>query len=173
MILIDYHLLAILPTLLFTLGVVVRYLSQSNLENLNLGEEDREKVREQYYFDLNMESIVLSVINGLILGMLSGSFSAGVAYLLFGVILGIMVTSLQRNGKEDLAEYIMVVAALLFFYEFIYFLVAGTYFILFGAVIIGWQIATIWFFGIIGGAIGGFILFLILRARLSGDEDQE
>ena len=56
---------------------------------------------------------------------------------------------------------------MVFFYEFIYFLAAGSYFIIFGSVIIGWQIAVMWYFGIIGVAIAGFVLYILLMKRLN------
>lgn len=169
MILINYHLLAILPLILFTVGVTVHFTSQNSLAG-SLDEESRVKLNEQFLFVFNMESIVLAVINGIILGELSGSFAAGMAFLIAGLGLGICTMSLLRSGYDDLAEYIIAITVMLFFYEFIYFLAAGTYFRIFGSIIIGWQIAVIWYFGIIAAAIGGFILFLFLRSRLEGEE---
>ncbi len=164
MIFINYHLLAILPLILFTVGVAVHFTSQNSIAR-SLDEDSRARLNEQFLFVFNMESIVLAVINGIILGELSGSFSAGMAFLIAGLGLGIFTMSLLRSGYEEFAEYVIAITVLLFFYEFIYFLSAGTYFRFFGSIIIGWQIAVIWFFGIIGAGIGGLILLLILRSR--------
>lgn len=169
MILINYHLLAILPSILFTVGAVVHYTSQNSIAG-DLDEESRERISEQFLFVYNTESIILAVINGIILGELSGSFAAGMGFLIAGLGLGIFNMSLLRSGYGDAAEYVMAVMALLFFYEFIYFLSAGNYFLVFGSAIIGWQIAVIWFFGIIGAAIAVFILYLILMRRLNPED---
>lgn len=167
MILIDYHLLAILPLLLFSIGIAIRYVSLRK----NTGEgEVSESERWQFMYTTLLESIAVAAINGIILAELSGNFAAGTVFILFGVLLGIGILSLMMNGYEDLSEYLMAVMGLLFFYEFIYFLAAGTYARVFGALIIGWQIAVIWYFGIIGAAVGIFIFIVFLRMRSSQED---
>ena len=169
MILINYHLLAILPTILFTLGVTVHFISQNSVA-VTLDEESKTKLDEQFLFVFNLESIVMAVINGIIMGEMSGSYGTGMGFLLGGLGLGIFTMSLLRSGYDDAAEYLMFILMMLFFYEFIYFLAAGTYFIIFGSVILGWQIAVIWYFGIITAVIAGFILYLFIMRKLNPDE---
>ncbi len=168
MILINYHLLAIFPLILFMVGTTVHFTSQKSLAG-SLDEESKAKLDDQFMFVFNLETILLAVINGIILGELSGSFAAGMGFLIAGLGLGIFTMSLLRSGYNDLAEYIMAITMMVFFYEFIYFLAAGSYFIIFGSIIIGWQIAVIWYFGIIGVAIAGFVLYIMLMKRLNPD----
>ena len=168
MILINYHLLAILPTILFTLGVTVHFISQNSVAK-SLDEESKIKLDEQFLFVFNLESIVMAVINGIIMGEMSGSYGTGMGFLLGGLGLGIFTMSLLRSGYDDAAEYLMFILMMLFFYEFIYFLAAGTYFIMFGSVILGWQIAVIWYFGIIASTIAGLILYIFINRKLSPD----
>lgn len=170
MITVNYHLLAILPTLLFVVGVAIRFVSQQNMVGQEDNETVREKLKEQFLYSFNLEAIFLATINGIILGELSGSFSAGTGFLLFGMLLGIMIMSLLKNGYEDLSEYLLAIMALLFLYEFIYFLTAGTYARVLGGILIGWQIAVSWFFGLIGTACAVFFLIVFLRMRNSGEE---
>ena len=169
MILINYHLLAIFPLILFTVGTSVHFTSQKSLAG-SLDEELREKLNDQFLFVFNLESILLAVINGIILGELSGSFAAGMGFLIAGLGLGIFTMSLLRSGYNDLAEYIIAITIMLFFYEFIYFLAAGTYYSIFGSIIIGWQIAVIWYFSIIGAAIAGLIFYTILMKMMNPDD---
>lgn len=169
MILINYHLLAILPMILFTVGVAVHYTSQNSIAR-DLDDASRAMLNEQFLFVFNMESIVLAVINGIIMGELSGSFATGMSFLIGGLGLGIFTMSLIRSGYNDLAEYIIAILVMLFFYEFIYFLAAGTYFIFFGSIILGWQIAVIWYFGIIAAAIAGLVLYVLLMRKLNPEE---
>lgn len=169
MIIVNYHLMAILPTLLFSIGIAIRFISWQNRSSDGATEVMSAVLKEQVLFTLILESIALATINGIIVAELSGNFAAGTGFMLFGLFLGLVIISLLRNGYEDLSEYLIALMALLFFYEFIYFLSAGTYYRAFGGFIIGWQIAVIWFFGILAVAAGLFIVIVFLRMRDSGD----
>lgn len=87
-----------------------------------------------------------------------------------GVRLFIFTMSLLRSEYNDLAEYVIAITMILFFYEFIYFLAAGAYFGVSWAIIIGWQIAVILYFGINGATIAGLILYVILMRRLNTED---
>lgn len=170
MILVNYHLLAILPTVLFSLGAAIRFISLQKTMETEASDALSERMKEQFLFAFIMEATVLAAVNGIILAQLSGNFAAGTVFILFGLFLGIMIMSLLRNGYQDLSEYLIALMGLLFFYEFIYFLVAGTYFRLFGSIMIGWQIAVAWFLGIIGASVALFIVIVMLRMRASSEE---
>lgn len=169
MILINYHLLAILPTLLFSIGIAIRFISWQNRISAENSGTIAEILKEQVLFTTILESIALAAINGIILAELSGNFAAGTAFMLFGIFVGLAIISLLRNGYEDLSEYLIALMGLLFFYEFIYFLSAGTVYRAFGGYLIGWQIAVIWFFGIIAIAVGAFAFIVFMRMRSSRD----
>lgn len=161
----DYNLLAILPDILFLVAAAVQYLSSQNISSMEGAEGIRESIREQSLFTISLEATALAAINGVIYGSLSGSFAAGAALIVLGTFLGIISTSLLKNGYQDLSEYIMVSLALLFLYEFLYFLAAGSVASVFGAHLQGWVTALIWFFGLIGGAILSLFLYSFLMNR--------
>ncbi len=165
MILINVHLLAILPILLFTVATAVRYSFFSSTQEKIQDEFVKTRLREDFMFSFVIEAIVLATINGLILAELSNDFGAGTGFLLAGVFLGIIILSLLRNGYDDLSEYFLAVLGLLFLYEFIYFLSAGTFADIFGFTMIGWQIAVTWYFGFIGACVGIFLFIVWLRTR--------
>lgn len=146
--LLNLHLLAILPTLLFIVGNINRYLwvnrSSQNAEDQKYAEQ----AKNSFLKSLQIELMALSVINGIIVAMLSMSFLAGMAFLVTGVFLAIISENL-RSGSQTWYEYLTGIQALLIFYEFIYFLAADKYFRIFGHVIFGSEIALIWFFGIL------------------------
>lgn len=169
MILINYHLLAILPTLLFSIGVAIRFITLQGQSGQHDSGISPEIMKEQMLFTFLLESIALAAINGTILAELSGNFAAGTMFTVSGIFLGLIIITLQRNGYMDLSEYLLAIMVLLFFYEFIYFLSAGTYYRAFGGILIGWQIAVIWFFGILGSAVGAFAFIVFLRMRSTSD----
>lgn len=165
MIYINVHLLAILPLLLFTVATAVRYsFHNSTLEKVT-DEFVKSRLNEDFLFSYIMETTVLASLNGIILAELSGSFGGGIAFLMSGLFLGLTTMTLFKNGYNDLSEYLMAVMGLLFLYEFIYFLAAGTYARIFGMILIGWQIAVIWYFGFIGACIGLFVFYLWFTNR--------
>ncbi len=165
MIIINIHLLAILPLLLFSIATAVRYSFFSSTRDKIHDEYVIAKLREDFLFSFVIETIILATINGIIMAELSGDFGAGTGFLLAGIFLGILILSLLRNGYEDLSEYFIAILGLLFLYEFVYFLSAGSYANVLGFTMVGWQIAVAWYFGFIGVCIGAFILIVWMRSR--------
>ena len=165
MILINVHLLAILPLLLFSVATAVRYSFFSSTQDKIQDEYVKTRLRDDFLFSFVIEAIVLATINGIILAELSSDFGAGTGFLLAGVFLGIILLSLLRNGYEELSEYFFAILGLLFLYEFIYFLSAGSYADIFGFTMLGWQIAVTWYFGFIGACVGIFLFIVWLRTR--------
>lgn len=166
---VDYNLLAILPDFLIALAVGLQFLSERNLEKDVDDEDIRERIRGNFQFTFSLETVALATVNGIIYGELSGSFSSGTGFLIFGVFLGISSTSLLRNDHGDLAEYSMATLGLLFLYEFIYFLSAGTTFNMLGWRMAGWQIALVWFLGIIGASVAALFIYAFLAGREDTD----
>ena len=146
--LLNFHLLAILPTLLFVVGNINRYLWVIRVSGNAEDQKYAEQAKNSFLKSLQIELMALSVINGIIVAMLSMSFLAGMAILVTGVFLAIISENL-RSGNQTWYEYLMGIQALLIFYEFIYFLSADKYFRIFGHVIFGSEIALIWFVGIL------------------------
>lgn len=146
--LLNFHLLALFPTLLFLVGNLNRYLW---VKKATGGAEDvryEEQAMESFLKSLQIELMVLAVINGIIVAMLSTSFISGMGILVAGVFLALISENL-RSGKQPAYGYFMGVQALLLFYEFLYFIFADKYSIIFGHIIFGSEIALIWFVGII------------------------
>lgn len=160
MIYLNVHLLAILPLLLFTVATAVRYSFYSSTREKIEDEFIRAKMKEDFRFSYIIETTVLASINGIILAELSNSFMGGIAFLMSGLFLGLTTLTLARNGYEEISEYLLVIMGLLFLYEFVYFLTAGTYATIFGGILIGWQLAVIWYFGFIAVCVGLFIFYL-------------
>lgn len=165
MIMINLHLLAILPLVLFTVATAVRYSFFSSTSEKVQDEFVKTRLREDFLFSFVIEAIVLAAINGIIMAELSSNFGAGIGFLMAGIFLGIFILTLLRNGYSDLSEYFMAILGLLFLYEFVYFVFAGSYARIFGVTLIGWQIAVIWYFGFIGTCVGAFIFYLWINSR--------
>lgn len=165
MIMINLHLLAILPLILFTVATAVRFSFFTSTQQNIQDEFVKTRLKDDFLFSFVIEATVLGAINGIILAMLSSNFGAGIGFLIAGLFLGIFILTLLRNGYSDFAEYFLAIIGLLFLYEFVYFLFAGSYARVFGSILIGWQIAVIWYFGFIGACIGLFIFYIWFTSR--------
>ncbi len=165
MILLNVHLLAILPMLLFAVATAVRFTFYTNTRDGIQDEYVRKRLKDDFMYEFIIESTVLATINGIILSELSQNFGAGIAFLMFGLLLGLVTMTLARNGHEDLTEYLLAILGLLFLYEFVYFITADTYARVLGATLIGWQLAVIWYFGFIAACVGAFIFYLWFTSR--------
>lgn len=165
MILLNVHLLAILPLLLFAVATAVRYTFYKNTSESVQDEYVKKRLKEDFINAFIIESTVLATINGIILTELSQNFGAGISFLMGGLLLGLATLTFARNGHEDLTEYLLAIMGMLFLYEFVYFITADTYARVLGATLIGWQLAVIWYFGFIAACVGLFIFYLWFTSR--------
>lgn len=169
MIFLNVHLLAILPLLLFAVATAVRYTFFNNTRNSVQDEYVRGRLKEDFMNSFIIEVTVLASINGIIMSELSQNFGAGIGFLMGGLLLGLVTLTISRNGNDDLTEYLLAVLGLLFLYEFIYFITADTYARVLGTVLIGWQLAVIWYFGFIAVCVGLFIFYVWFVSQNEGD----
>lgn len=165
MIFLNVHLLAILPLLLFAVATAVRYTFYNNTRESTQDEYIRKRLKDDFLYSFIMECTVLATINGIIMAELSQNFGAGIAFLMGGLLLGLISLTLARNGHEDLTEYLLALLGMVFLYEFVYFITADSYARVLGATLIGWQLAVIWYFGFIAACVGLFIFYVWFTSR--------
>ena len=159
---VNDHVLAVLPTLLFAILFSTRLIVHRN--NLKYFFEDSVKfqVEENFVLMLSVEVLALSIINGIIVMAVSSSIPSSMPFLIIGFALPAISISMLSTHRTSEAALILSLTSLVFFFEFIYFLVFGMNYRILGAVVSDWGITAILF--VILLVVFGF-LGLILIAR--------